>query len=471
VDADQYIGSGHMVRCSALAMMLKESFLISFVCKSIPDTFRPNLSNHGFKVIKIDHNDDLLPILKQGDIVVLDGYNFTFEFQQLIRTAGTKLCSIDDVHDQRFCADLIINHAPGITKDNYKAEFYTQYALGIDYALLRPLFLEFARNYRRNIKQQTKEILFICFGGADPKNYTHKVLEVVTSIKNFSKIVVVTGALYQFEQSILKIIGEDTRIEHHHSIMESDMLKLMTESNLAIVPASGILFETLSSGCIIMSGYYAENQKFVYGNFVKSNAIIDAGSFSATDLNRAFNIYFEERQDFKSSIIIDGNSGLRVLKLFNLLRLATEIKLISVQSSDLAKTYEWANDSRIRKFSFNQNFITPEEHFDWFESKIADKNSIYLIVLLKDQIAGSIRFDLKESEILISYLVDPKFQGRGLGKVILSEGLQYVMKKKSGRLHFTGFVFEENHASVKAFQQLGFHQTKEKDYCKFEIVK
>ena len=459
-----------MVRCSALAMMLKESFSISFVCKSIPDTFRTNLINHGFQVIKVDHNDELLALLKQGDIVVLDGYNFSFKFQQLIRTAGTKLCCIDDVSHHRFCADLIINHAPGITKDNYKAEFYTQYALGIDYTLLRPLFLEFARNYRRNFNPQTKKILFICFGGADPKNYTHKVLEVVTNIKVFSKIIVVTGALYQFEESILEIIINDNRIEHHHSVMESDMLKLMAKSNLAIVPASGILFEALSCGCLAFSGYYTHNQLFVYKNFVKSNSIIDSGSFSAADLNRAINIYFNKCQDFKSSVIIDGNSGVRVLKLFTQLRLATEIKLISVQSSDLAKTYEWANDSRIRKFSFNQNFITAKEHFDWFKSKIADKNSIYLMALLKDQIVGSIRFDLKGSEILISYLVDPKFQGRGLGKVILSEGLQYFMKEKSGRLYFTGFVFEENQASVKAFQQLGFHQTKEKDYYKFEIV-
>ena len=45
-------------------------------------------------------------------------------------------------------ADVVINHSPYIQETHYKKEPYTKLVLGTKYALLRPLFLEEAKQDR-----------------------------------------------------------------------------------------------------------------------------------------------------------------------------------------------------------------------------------------------------------------------------------------------------------------------------------
>ncbi len=37
---------------------------------------------------------------------------------------------------------------------------------------------------------------------------------------------------------------------------------------------------------------------------------------------------------------------------------------------------------------------------------------------------GSIRFDIKEGDAMISYLLDPAYHGRGFGQLILKQGIE-----------------------------------------------
>ena len=73
-------------------------------------------------------------------MVVIDGYQFDTEYQQKVKKSGASLVCLDDLHNQHFVADIIINHAPGVDPGKYSAEPYTQYLLGPSYALLRPAF-------------------------------------------------------------------------------------------------------------------------------------------------------------------------------------------------------------------------------------------------------------------------------------------------------------------------------------------
>ena len=71
-----------------------------------------------------------------------------------------------------------------------------------------------------------------------------------------------------------------------------------------------------------------------------------------------------------------------------------------------------------------------------------------------------IRFNINEDKAIISYLLEPKYHGMGLGQTILTKGLKILQEEyEKGYFSFKnviGCVKQENIASIKAFERLGF---------------
>jgi len=378
-----------------------------------------------------------------------------------------KLVCIDDLHEKEFVADLIINHAPGIHTKDYKAQPYTQFALGLEYALLRPAFLEQAKKQRTIEKVET---VMICFGGSDSKNLTQSTLQVVLEFPQFRKIIVVTGSFYQLTTSFKQLVASDTRINLRHALNEQQMLDTMLESDMVIVPASGILFEVLATGCVAISGSYVNNQKFVYEHFRNNGLIIDAGNFLNKSLFNAISKVINGSINPVQSI--DGQTAIRVSKLFDQLQKEFLINLRMAITADLDLTFGWATNPEIRRFSFQQHQITKPEHTNWFLKKLKHTNCHYLIAEYEGVPVGSIRFDIREGEAMISYLLDPVYHGRGFGQLILKKGIEWLVMANRKDLKpiriISGEVMKTNIPSIKAFERLGFVKKEQMGNFKFE---
>jgi RimJ/RimL family protein N-acetyltransferase len=133
--------------------------------------------------------------------------------------------------------------------------------------------------------------------------------------------------------------------------------------------------------------------------------------------------------------------------------------LIEATENDLQLTYKWASDERVRKFSYNTNAISFEEHSEWFIGKLSDNNCFYWTLKYGAQKVGSIRIDLKneKKEGIISYLLDPNFHGIGLGKELLKLVEPEILKKAEiDQITLKGSVFNANLASIKIFESLGY---------------
>lgn len=305
-DGSSEIGLGHLIRCISFAHMLKLEYDITFVCNIIPDYITLEIGISGFKLILIKNEPEFLEIICPSDIVTLDGYNFNINYQKNVKKLCFKLIFIDDLHEQKFVADLIINHAPGVSELDYKTSSNTKFALGLDYALLRPAFLNQA-SYGRKIQQINTAL--ICFGGADEINLTQQIVSDVLNLKKFKKIIVITGTAYRHLNELNRITINKQIVTHIHQANESEMLSFMLKSDLAIVPASGILVEVLAAGCIAVSGYYINNQKNIYKGYKNLNAIVDAGDFRTCNLASVL----KNARTLKQSHIIDGKSGKRIV--------------------------------------------------------------------------------------------------------------------------------------------------------------
>lgn len=465
-DASPDIGLGHLVRCSALAHMLKKEFEITFFCKSIPVSIEKEFRDNGFNIVHIFLEDDFYNAIKPGGIIVLDGYNFSTDYQKMIKRKGAKLVCIDDLHDKEYIADLIINHAPGIVPWDYRAKLYTQFALGPDYVLLRPAFLKQAKKNR--IIDKIKTVL-ICFGGSDPNNLTSLAIKVVSEFKEFIKVIVVTGHGFIKTEYFDQILLNDHRIDYRSSLNENEMLDAMLEAELAILPASGILLEALAAGCKVIAGTYVENQKYLLEYFAKEGQIIYADTFEPQKLRHSIQLVLHKK--FNARNVIDGNTKKRLIKYFRYLSVEDLFILRTATVKDLKKTYYWAINPDIRKYSFQKHRITRDEHKNWFLKKIEDTSCFYFICEYKKKPIGSIRFDIENQDAVISYLVDPEFQGQGLGLILLKKGIESILLKNhnaDGLYSISGYVMKTNIPSIKAFKRMGFMEMDIIDRYKFE---
>lgn len=312
-DGGPNIGLGHLIRSLALARMIDSLFNIHFFCIEAPETFIKEIQDLNYNFNKINNENDFIGKIKEGNIVVIDHYKIGIVLHKRIRSKGAWVVCIDDLHNKSFDADLIINHAPGVSPSHYEAMPYTRFALGPEYALLRPEFLKAALT--RSQRKKNRKLL-ICFGGSDINNLTSSAVQLLKKNEFFEEIIVITGQAYSHRNHLRKLIDQDNRIKWYENQSASQMLLCMQECQFVLAPASSIAFELLSAGCTWLGGYYIDNQKYIYEGFKQLNCLIDLG-----DLKNTLHLNFSEDdllqfQNLSKKNPIDGKSDLRIIECF-----------------------------------------------------------------------------------------------------------------------------------------------------------
>lgn len=264
-DASAAIGYGHFIRTLALADMLKDDFDCTFFTQS-PTEYQKNEVTKVCQLVALPADNSrfmlFLDMLYGNEIVVLDNYFFTTDYQRIIKEKGCKLVCIDDMHDKHYYADVVINH--GII-DAYKFDIepYTQLCLGLSYALLRKPF------HNVNPINYIPNRWFISFGGADPLNLTEKYLSVLEKHVAVKSILIVIGDAYQYADNLIKY----KKCIVKKNLTAKQMVNEMSKSEYAIVPSSSVCIEALACGCKIATGYYVNNQREFFEYLLKSSLV------------------------------------------------------------------------------------------------------------------------------------------------------------------------------------------------------
>jgi len=328
VDGNNIIGYGHLFRCIALADMLKRTFDITFIEKDSNDFACLQLQKITTNIIHIkncaiEEEANLITntILNHSSIFILDGYQYTSEYQKTIKKSGAALVCIDDLHNVHFYADVIINQASGVTQNQYKNEPYTQFCLGFDWIIQRTSFIESSKQ-KRQFNQI--ESVFFTLGGGPIFNVAAKILSVLDEIPLVKRIVFLKGSQDVFEKDIKPfIISTSKQFEIYEGLNDKELSTLMKTCDIAICPASVVCLEACSVGIGIYAGYTADNQIDNYNGLVINNLV-----FELNDLIFSSKEEIKERITQKLSIqkilpqienqkrIFDGNSKQRYIQLF-----------------------------------------------------------------------------------------------------------------------------------------------------------
>ena len=276
-DAGSGIGYGHFIRTLALADMLKDDFDCYFYTAE-PTPYQVSQMEEVCRYIALEESTKLeafLDCLGGDEIVVLDNYFYTTDYQRRIKDKGCKLVCIDDMHDKHYVADLVINQGICWTRDDYSCEDYTRFAFGLRYSLLRKPFFEAckARQSKKNISGSLN--IVVAFGGSDFLDLTQRTIQGIVDESIVDGITAIVGDRYSSDKMI-----ESPKVVYKKNLSAKEIADIFMNKDVAILPASTMMNEALACGAKIIGGYYVRNQEYDYYAFLKENLIEGVDDYS-----------------------------------------------------------------------------------------------------------------------------------------------------------------------------------------------
>lgn len=252
-DADTRMGTGHVMRCVALAQAWEErGGRAQFVCSTVTPSLEARLRGEGFSVTSLPESAGSLAdaaatveVARHAGAswIVVDGYHFDVAYHRAIKTAGLRLLILDDYgHADRYLADLVLNqnvHAgPSLYRDR---EPHTRLLLGTRYAMLRREFWA-SRLWRQSIPPVARRLL-VTLGGSDPDNVTRTLIEAIAglNVDGLQTTVLVGGSNPHQASLDAAVRGSSRPIRIERNV--SNMPPWMQWADAAVTAAGGTLWE------------------------------------------------------------------------------------------------------------------------------------------------------------------------------------------------------------------------------------
>lgn len=481
-DASAQIGTGHVMRCFALAQAWQlEGGHVVFLSHCESDALRQRIAEAGMEFIPIanPHPDprDLqttLDILRtrsaearedqKSEIgnptwLVLDDYHFDAVYQQAVRTAGCRLLVIDDMaHLPAYHADILLNQNLGAEKLKYNCDPDTTLLLGSPYALLRQEFLAW-RGWKREIPEVARKVL-VTMGGGDPDNVTLKIIHALEQVEvDGLEAAVVVGSSnphYEILQLAIHDLQPKIRLERN----APNMPELMAWADVAISAGGSTCWELAFMRAPSLVLAVAENQLGVVEQLEALGMAVNLGwhqqvTSSQIAQSLMYLLASAERRTIlahQSHAQVDGEGVGRVLMKIH----GHRIRLRYVREEDKYLLWKWANDPEVRAVSFSTDIISWEQHVQWFASKQKDPNCVFYLAL--DEVEtplAQVRYDIDGVEATISISLDAKYRGQGYGSQVITLASQKLCQGLPVQL-IHAYIKEENDASKYAFLKAKF---------------
>lgn len=288
-DANPEIGSGHVMRCLALAEAWQDSGgKVCFVFATSSPALEERIIKEGFIVSHIGSKPGTLEdAVATAEIarnegagwIVVDGYHFGGGYQKEIKDCGFSLLVLDEYgHADYYYADIVLNQNISADLSLYpKHNPSTRFLLGTNYVLLRNEFLRWA-GYQRVITPVARNVL-VTLGGSDPENVTWTVIDILKSLDEKElEVIVVAGSL----NSHLPQLREMVKLCPNFCIRSNveNMPELMAWADLAITAGGSTCWEIAFMRLPHLIIVIAENQVRIAEKLQGAGAARYAGEYN-----------------------------------------------------------------------------------------------------------------------------------------------------------------------------------------------
>lgn len=441
-DAGPEIGYGHFIRTLALVDMLKEDFECSIYTQT-PTEYQLREAENICPLISLPADDSkfnlFLSQLQGGEIVVLDNYFFSTDYQRVIKDKGCKLICIDDMHDKHYVADVVINHGcedPSL----FDKEDYTRLCLGFDYALLRRPFLENHADIER-----LKGLIVVCFGGSDPHNLTRKYVEQLIMSQGVEHIIAVVGDGYQYRD----VLSNISNVEVRSRLSALEMANLFRSAEVVVCSASTTAYEAIVCGAKVYAGWYVDNQKDFYHLLCATQAIVPLGNLLES------HPVIDTHVKTKSICLDASKSNLR--KVFWQLALR-QVNYTEMSEAESRVVWQTRNLPQIRQWMLNPSPFSWENHLQFIAGLTERNDKQYFAFFNAEQFVASYDLtDIHDGEAECGIYLHPDYIGKGIATIV-EESMEEIASAQ-GIHTLISQVMNTNMASLSFFTRNGFRPT------------
>lgn len=489
VDASDTIGSGHFTRCLTLANALRErGVTCGFVTRRHEGTLASLARTLNFDVTELplmpaqtdqsesgyagwigatwqeDAKQTAQAIGPDGvDWLVVDHYGLDRRWEEAMRASCGKILAIDDLADRQHDCDLLLDQ-------NLVAGMTTRYdglvpegcgmMLGTDYALLQPDYA----NLRDRIPAREGAVgrILVYFGGADRHNLTGRAVRALLDLAmDHVFIDVVANPESPFASDLADLAKRSPNVALHNR--QKSLATLMAQADLALGAAGTTSWERCCMGLPTLLVTLAENQRHIAAELDNQKLAVwigDVATITVEDIKQAVRRVVAQGSLYAWSAgvakAVDGRGCERVVGYLTL-RCDTPLTTRFATVADEALILDWANDPLSRRHAFSPERISPDTHHRWYHVRLRDlDNCIFLIVSAAGSIPiGQVRFERRDRSWEISYMLDQRCRGRGLGVPLLRAAIDKFAKLEPEADCF-GRVKHDNVASNRIFERLGF---------------
>ncbi len=463
VDVSREHGTGHLMRCKALAdAWVKSGGAVTLATTTDVTPYAVWLG--AIMIHRLD-SPPATPADAQETAALsrslcarwaaVDGYPFSAEWQMAFGEATPLLFFDDYGHGAPHTARMVLNQNPSASPALYPARSQrTVLLLGSRYALLREQFQKWI-GWKRPHPARAKRLL-ATFGGTDPSGITLRVVRILAAIPDLeTELVVGAGNLHGEE---IEGLCRGTAIRVRKNV--TDMPSLIAECDFALCAAGSTTLELafLQTPQILIA--VADNQRALAASLHAAGAALHLGWHTEiADLEIANAITTLQADGPRLAAmsaagaqLVDGHGGARVVVHLR----ADSLGLRPAETGDVLRLYKWANDPATRAASFSSAPIAWEAHQRWFAERLADPSSRLFILSDGETPAAIARFSIEHQEATISVLVAPGRRGSGLGAPVILRA-SHECFRASGVQRIVAFIRPENAASRSVFVRAGYH--------------
>jgi UDP-2,4-diacetamido-2,4,6-trideoxy-beta-L-altropyranose hydrolase len=479
-DASSRIGTGHLMRCLALAQALQQRGAgVSFVMREVPAALTATIEGLGFKLFRLPEgfpreegrlgvpwDTDALQtaaVLKgQGnaDWLVIDHYGIDCRWQERVRTTSCKILVIDDLAQSKHSCDVLLNQ-------NLMTDAQVRYRslvpgtcrllTGPRFALLREEFHARRASLRRDFDRVRNLLVFL--GGADPDGVSLRVLNVLDAMRPRElRVTVALGAASPHRTTVEKAYAE--RAGFQVIVQSSNMAQLMATADLAVGAGGVSTWERCCLGLPSIVMAIAENQlevsKAAAGAgaclFLGSSAVIPDDELAASLKLMIGNAGLRRSQSEIGSRLVDGRGCQRAAKAV----LQTALQVRPARAEDAERVFAWRNDERTRRHSHDPRPFAFEAHLQWFRECLVDSRRVLLIGEAEQRPVGVLRYDIERNIATASIYLDPALHGQGYGPSLLLSGDRWLKQARPEIARVRAEMGLENHGSRSAFAEAGY---------------
>lgn len=443
LDCGKIIGSGHLMRCLALARLLKKInyqcffvaydftkeiiekeinkefkifYLNSIKYKKSPDEFEKLIFNHKKNLYSSKEKDEFLNIIlkkiRNVKIIIVDHYGLSYKWEKFIKNKfKNKLVVIDDFFNRKHFCDLLIDPTGQYIENKF--DQINNLLSGTKYAVINKNF------YKQKVKK--KEFIFVSFGSMDKPGMTLKTVNELLNIKFKFKIVVAISKFSKNYSTLLEYQRAGKIIICNEIV---DINYYLNRSVCAIGAAGTSSFERIYLEIPSLVFKTALNQNNVLKTLSNLNSVqIGNGKNIKKSLLKFLNSY----NKFKIDNIVDRFGAERIIP--NLILHKNKIKFEFFQNKIEQRDALFLMRNMSQHFSTSKitnNKIFYDEHNNWCNFIYKNNTDLIYLITYDSMNVGYLRYHLQKNEgrkktfLEVSIFILDEFSNKNIGSYTLN---------------------------------------------------